>query len=204
MNMQRYIAALLFAATVLLVSCESLPSRQPPMEVWWDMRRQGKGKPQETSAFFSDGRASRMPVPGTIARGHLNDDDTYATGMVSPTMYLGKNPETIDAKLLQRGQDRFNIYCSPCHGRTGMGNGIVAIKANGTWIPSNLQEDRVKGLADGEIYQVITNGRRSMPAYRFQIVEHDRWAIVAYLRALQRTTGGTLEDVPQEMRADVR
>ena len=204
MNKQHAIAAVLLGATVLLVGCESLPSRQPPIEVWWDMKRQERGKPQSPSLFFADGRASRMPVPGTVARGHLNDDDLYVTGMVSPTMYLGKNPEKIDAALLKRGQDRFNIYCSPCHGQTGAGNGIVAVKAAGTWIPSNLQEDRVKGLADGEIYQVITNGRRSMPAYRFQIVEHDRWAIVAYLRALQRTTSGTLEDVPQDMRAAVR
>ena len=86
--------------------------------------------------------------------------------------------------------------------RTGQGRGVVGVRTN--WIPTNLQEDRVKAFNDGEIFHVLSNGRRAMPPYKFQITEHDRWAIVAYVRALQRTTSGTVEDVPQELRADLR
>ena len=106
----------------------------------------------------------------------------------STIMYIGRNPLKIDAELLAHGQRRFNTYCSPCHDRTGQGRGVVGQRA--IWIPTNLQEPRVKDMNDGEIFNVITYGRRSMPSYRFQVVDRDRWAIVAYVRALQRTSTG--------------
>lgn len=166
------------------------------------MKRQYKSKPQTESVFFSDHRASRMPVPGTVARGFLKADDAYSSGVVTG-QYVGRNPELINADFLKVGQAKFNTYCSPCHSRIGNGKGIVALKQL-TWQPTNLQEDRVKAMVDGEIFSVITLGRRSMPSYRYQIDEKDRWAIVCYLRALQRTTTGTLADVPQELRSDLR
>jgi mono/diheme cytochrome c family protein len=98
---------------------------------------------------------------------------------------------------------KFNTYCSPCHDRTGSGQGIVAIKTP-TWQPSNLVDERVRAFNDGELYNVITHGRRSMPSYRFQIAERDRWAVVAYVRALQRAATGTVNDVPQELKAELR
>jgi mono/diheme cytochrome c family protein len=191
------------ATLLLLAGCEGTTSRVPALEVWPDMRRQDRGKPQTFSKFFSDHRSSRPPVPGTIARGQLKEDDVYFTGVVANS-YIGKNPETIDAPLMKLGQMKFNTYCSPCHDRTGQGTGIVALKSNGSWIPANLHQDRIKGMNDGELFSVITQGRRSMPSYRFQTTEHDRWAIVAYVRALQRTSSGTVNDVPQELRADIR
>src|SRR4051794_25621481 len=194
--------SLLALAAVALSGCAGQTSRSTSIEVWPDMKRQDKGKPQQESKFFGDHRASRMPVPGTVARGFLKEDDAYFTGVLA-NQYIGKNPETMNIELLKLGQMKFNTYCSPCHDRTGKGKGIVALKEP-TWQPSNLQEDRVKAMVDGEIFNVITLGRRSMPSYRFQITEQDRWAIVAYLRALQRTTGGTVNDVPQELRADLR
>src|SRR5258708_1048304 len=203
MNNRTLIGSILLAATVLLVGCDGTTSRLPPIEVWPDMRRQDKGKPQAVSKFYGDMRASRMPVPGTVARGYLKEDDAYTTGIVNNT-YLGKNPEKIDADLMKLGQKKYTVYCTPCHSRVGDGKGIVAVKAAGTWIPSNLQEDRMKAMADGEIYSVITQGRRSMPAYRFQIVAHDRCAIVAYVRPLQPTTSGTLNDLPQELPSELR
>jgi mono/diheme cytochrome c family protein len=168
--------------------------RLTQVEVWDDMKRQPKVGPQS---------AILRPVAGTVARGHLNLDDTYHSGMIDPETYTGRNPETIDAGLLKLGQMRFNTYCSPCHDRNGSGKGIVAIKTP-SWQPTNLMDPRIRTMADGEIFSVLTNGRRTMAAYKYQVVEHDRWAIVAYLRALQRATSSTVADVPAELRAELR
>jgi mono/diheme cytochrome c family protein len=159
---------------------------------------QGRYDPQSQRPFFGDKRASRTPVEGTVARGFLKDDDPRFTG-VSNGQWIGRNPLPVTEDLMQTGQRRFNTYCSPCHDRTGQGRSVIAQRA--VWIPTNLHESRVKQFNDGEIFSVITNGRRSMPAYRYQITEDDRWAIVAYVRALQRTTEGALEDVPADKRA---
>ena len=193
---------LLSLAAIGLTACAGQTTRSTSIEVWPDMKRQYKSKPQTESHFFGDHRASRMPVPGTVARGFLKEDAAYFTGAVAG-QYVGRNPETINADLLKLGQMKFNTYCSPCHSRIANGKGIVPLKEP-TWQPTNLHEDRVKAMVDGEIFSIITQGRRSMPSYRFQIVEKDRWAIISYLRALQRTTSGTLADVPQELRADLR
>ena len=193
---------LLSLAAIGLTACAGQTTRSTSIEVWPDMKRQYKSKPQTESHFFGDHRASRMPVPGTVARGFLKEDAAYFTGAVAG-QYVGRNPETINADLLKLGQMKFNTYCSPCHSRIANGKGIVPLKEP-TWQPTNLHEVRVKSMVDGEIFSIITQGRRSMPSYRFQIVEKDRWAIISYLRALQRTTSGTLADVPQELRADLR
>jgi mono/diheme cytochrome c family protein len=187
------------AAAIALTGCGGGTTRQPPVMVFPDMRSQERYDPQERSDFFSDGLASRRPVEGTVARGGMKDDATgMFTGIVN-TQYVGRNPLTIDENLMATGQRRFNTYCSPCHDRTGQGRGVVAQRA--TWIPTNLHEARVKQFNDGEIFNVITMGRRSMPSYRFQTTENDRWAIVAYVRALQRTTSNTLDDMPADQRS---
>jgi cytochrome c5 len=189
------------AAALLLASCGGSTSRNTPLVVFPDMDYQPRVDPQEDSGFFADRRASRPPVEGTVARGLLKQDDSFFTGVLN-NQYVGRNPLTIDRPLLEHGQRRFNTFCSPCHDRTGQGRGLVGQRA--LWIPTNLHEDRVKQFNDGEIFHVITNGRRSMPPYRFQVTEHDRWAIVAYVRALQRTSSGTVDDVPQELRAELK
>jgi mono/diheme cytochrome c family protein len=191
----------LVAAAAVLTGCAGQTSRSTPIVIFPDMDRQGKYKPQAESPIFSDHRASRPPVEGTVAVGMLKEDDVFYTG-ISDNQWIGRNPVTIDIGLLQTGQRRYNTYCSPCHDRTGQGRGVIGQRA--IWIPTNLHEDRVKAFNDGEIFHVITNGRRSMPSYKFQVSAEDRWAIVAYVRALQRTTGSTVEDVPQELRADLR
>jgi hypothetical protein len=194
-----------FAVVLLgLAGCAGV-QRDSPIEVWDDMKRDGKYKPQAESKFFEgDHRASRRPVAGTVAHGHLNDDEQFSTGILPDgKMYVGKNPLPINAETLKVGQAKFNTYCSPCHSRVGDGKGIVAIKTP-AWQPSNLHEDRVKGQPDGMIYNTISYGRRSMPGYRFQIPEHDRWAIVAYVRAIQRTSSGTVADVPADLQAGLK
>jgi mono/diheme cytochrome c family protein len=191
----------LLFVTTLLTGCSNFPSRQPPVMIWSDMKLQDKYKSQAGSDFFADGRASRRPVEGTVAVGALKADGPYATGE-KDGMYVAQNPEPITPELLARGQERFNINCAPCHDKTGSGRGVVPARTN--WLPGNLHEDRMVAMVDGEIYHVIAQGRRSMPGYRYQISEKDRWAIVAYVRALQRAWRGTLADVPADLQSKLR
>lgn len=184
----------------LLAGCAG-PQRVPPIQVWPDMDNQEKYKAQTTSPLFADGRSNRRPVEGTVAVGQLKEDGVFYTG-VKDGMWVGTNPVPVTEELLRRGQQRYNIYCSPCHDRTGQGQGIVPRKA--AWIPTNLMEDRVVEMADGEIFTVISAGRRTMKGYRYQIAERDRWAIVAYVRALQRSSRGTLSDVPPNLVSELR
>ncbi len=190
----------LVAMIFVLAGCAG-PQRRPPIEVWPDMDRQEKYKAQSVSPFFSDHRSNRTPVEGTVAVGYLKEDTVFTTG-VSNGQWIGKNPVEITPDVLRRGQQQFNIYCAPCHDRTGQGQGIITKKV--LWLPTNLMEDRVQEMPDGEIYSVVTDGRRTMHGYKFQITEQDRWAVVAYVRALQRSTRGTVADVPPTLRSELR
>ena len=203
-SLRRRTALLLavMAMSALSSACSNFTSRQPPIWVWFDMKKQDKYKPQAESAFFSDGRASRKPAEGTLARELYRPDSAYSSGITDAGLYVARNPEPITSDLLKRGQQRYNIYCAPCHDRTGSGRGIVPAKA--VWVPGNLHDERIVAFVDGELYHVISNGRRSMSGYARQISEQDRWAIVAYIRALQRAWKGTIDDVPAELQAKVR
>jgi hypothetical protein len=198
---RRILSALLLAAAALgLAGCEGRTSRMPPIQVWPDMKHQPKFLPQQENPFFSDLRADRMPVADTVARGALWEDDALHTG-ISGDQFIGRNPLPVDRKLLELGRVKFNTYCAPCHDQTGSGQGTVPKRA--TWLPTNLHEARVVAMNDGEIFNIISHGRRSMPPYHNQIAAEDRWAVVAYVRALQRTIT-TMEDVPENDRAQVR
>ncbi len=188
-------------AAMALSGCARMTTEKPPIQVFPDMKRQPKYKSQAESGFFPDGRAARQPVPGTVAQGQLKGDEGYYTG-AADGMYVGRNPLPITAELLARGQERYNVYCAPCHDRTGSGRGLVGQKS--MWLANSLHDQRIKEMVDGELYQVVSYGRRSMPGYRFQIPAEDRWAIVAYVRALQRATSGTIEDVPADLRGELR
>ena len=177
------------------------PKRSTPVEVFADMDHQQNYQPQEASAFFPDGRAARPPVAGTVSWGGLKDDDAYYRGIVDGH-YVGRNPLPLDKALLKRGRERFNIYCSPCHDRAGTGRGVVAMRA--AWIATDLTEARIQEFSDGELFHIASNGKRSMPGYRFQMPERDRWAVVGYVRALQRAVNGTLDDVPPQLRQSIR
>ncbi len=190
--------------TLSLVSagCSNFPSRETPVWVFPDMKKQDKVKYETTSAFFADGRGSRRPVAHTVAQETYHPDTAYSTGIDAEGVYVAKNPEAIDHETLLRGQAKFNVYCAPCHDRTGSGRGVVPAKA--TWVPGNLHDDRIVNYVDGELFHVVTDGRRSMPSYRFQISERDRWAIVAYVRVLQRSWLGKLDEVPAETQGRLR
>src|SRR5688572_484920 len=169
-------------------------SRKPPIEVIPDMDRQPKIRPQTPSAFFADGRSSRLPVEGTVARGSAFLDAPINTGLVTGTTnFVANNPIKVTPELMARGQNRYQIYCAPCHSPLGDGNGIT--KNFGMAVVANLHDPRIVGLPDGELFYVITHGRNLMGPYRSQIEIEDRWAIVAYVRALQLSALGTQEDI---------
>lgn len=177
--------AMLAPLLLLTVSCRQ------------DMQDQPKYKPLGANRFFADGRDAR-PIPaGTIARDELNDTDSFHTGEANGA-FLDAIPLKVDSKLLHRGQERFDIYCSPCHGRTGDGNGMVAQR--GVKIPADLHTDRLRKVPPGYLYQVIKNGYGAMGDYGDQIPVNDRWAIVAYVRALQLSRDASLNDVPPDQR----
>jgi len=191
------------AAMLALAGC-SREQRTPPLQVWDDMKQQPKFHPQGENdlEFLGDHRDARRPPEGTVARGHMAEQTAFYTGMEGD-LYVGKSPVPLTPALLHQGQLRFNTYCQPCHDKTGSGLGIVPTRVP-TWQPSNLTEPRLVQAADGDLLNVITNGRRSMPSYRFQITVEDRWAIIAYVRALQRAAHATKADVPAEHVADLQ
>jgi mono/diheme cytochrome c family protein len=201
---QRRTAKLLLVAGAGLVlgACSNFPSRQPPIWVWPDMKKQDKYKAQMSSPFFADGRSSRRPVEGTVSQEWHKADEAGSTGVNADNTYVAKNPLPLTKETLALGQVKFDIYCAPCHDKTGEGRGAVPAKV--VWVPGNMHDERIVNYVDGELYHVISMGRRSMPGYRFQIGEKERWAIVAYVRALQRARRGTMNDVPAEMQSKVR
>jgi len=190
--------ALIILALLFLSGCTGI-QRDPPVQVWDDMKRQNKFMTQQENGIFQDGRDSRVPPAGTVARGHLDDDTIYNTGM-DGEYYVGKNPVPMTLEEVKLGQAKFATYCTPCHGRVGTGQGIVPLHVP-AWQPANLTEDRVVQFADGELFYVISNGRRTMPAYKYQISVPDRWAIISYLRVLQRAAHGSMSDVPEDQKA---
>jgi Cytochrome C oxidase, cbb3-type, subunit III len=165
-----------------------------------DMHDQPKYQPLERSTFFLDEQASRAPVPGTVARGQLNDDTLLYTGKsdgADATLF----PFRVDESVMARGQERFNIYCSPCHGRTGLGDGMVVRR--GYRRPPPFSDERLRQAPIGHFFDVMTNGFGAMPDYATSIKPADRWAIVAYVRALQLSAHATLADVPVAERSDL-
>lgn len=169
-------------------------SRKPPIEVIPDMDRQPKIRPQTPSAFFADGRASRLPVQGTVARGSHFLDAPVNTGLVTGTTnFVAHSPVEVTPQLMARGRQRYEIYCAPCHSPLGDGNGIT--KSFGMAVIANLHDPRIVAMPDGELFHVISNGRNLMGPYASQIEIEDRWAVVAYVRALQISALGTKEDL---------
>ena len=164
-----------------------------------DMHDQPKYIPLRPSSFFDDGRSAR-PIPeGTVARGHLNADTAFYTGKGPDGKYVDRFPFPITKQVLLRGQDRYNIYCTPCHDRLGTGNGVVARR--GFRHPPSYHIDRLRQAPNGYIFDVITNGFGAMQDYAAQLSPADRWAVIAYERALQLSQNATLNDVPVAERA---
>ena len=214
----------LVPAFVLLVLVSLVPAalihraradlqRTPRINLIPDMDYQPKYLPQTANAMFRDGRAMRSPVEGTVARGQLREDDHFHRGRVGDAWATTIPQEALGTAgsweaMLARGRERFGIYCTPCHGEAGDGQGMIAVRGLdlmdrglAIWTPpSSLHTELVRGREAGHLFNTITNGIRNMPAYGPQVDTADRWAIVAYIRALQRSQRATIDDVPEELR----
>jgi mono/diheme cytochrome c family protein len=162
-----------------------------------DMHDQPKYIPLRESTFFADTRSARPVIAGTVARGQLHEDALRYTGKVD-NLDATVFPFVIDEKVLRRGQERFNIYCSPCHARTGEGDGMIVRR--GYRRPPSYHSDRLRTVPIGHFFDVITNGFGAMPDLAAQVKTDDRWAIAAYIRVLQLSEHATLDDVPPSER----
>jgi mono/diheme cytochrome c family protein len=211
-------------ALVAILGFRGQKGAAPPFEVFPDMVRQVRVRPQAPLEFFADGRGPRLPVAGTVPIGYEMPKpanprgvppgenishqrlafsvgtDYYNTGKMGQNWGTGI-PIQVTPEVMQRGRERFNITCAMCHGATAAGNGIT--KAHGLATVVTLQDDRIRKMADGEIFNTITNGKNTMMAYGPNIMVADRWAIITYLRALQRSQNATVADIPEEHRAEM-
>lgn len=172
---------------VVLGGCmRGCTSRRPPIHIVPDMDHQEKYLPQAESGFFQDGAVMQRPVEGTVARGQLMEDTEFYTGRDEAGSFVA-NPVEITAGLAERGYERYQIFCTPCHGERGDGQGMLAVRA-GVPVPS-LFEQRLRQMPDGEMFEVISDGLGLMPGYRYPIPPLDRWAIIAQVRRLQEEAG---------------
>jgi cytochrome c5 len=178
----------LLMSALLMAACQQKMADQPRYD------------PFEASDFFSDGQSARPLVENTVARGTLRDDELLYNGTTggAPSKVF---PFPITMQVLQRGRERYDIFCSPCHARTGSGAGMIP--SRGFTRPSSFHIDRLRTAPAGYFFQVVTNGFAAMPSYSQQIAPEDRWAIVAYIRALQLSQDASLDDVPPEARAEI-
>ncbi len=188
-------------------------STRPPIEVFPDMDHQAKYKPQATSKFFADGRADR-PIPaGAVPFGRsaaqadpafLKADDFHYDGKLPDGTFGRGFPAALEVTgaFVERGQNRYQIYCAPCHGTLGDGNGIT--KSYGMLTTPTYHDDRLRAMAEGEIFNTITHGKNTMMSYADKLSPDDRWAVVAYVRALQRAAHGTIKDVPAELQGGLK
>ena len=188
--------------------------RHRPLQIFPDMKRQLKLRPQTANGFFADGLSSQLPPTGTIPQSQplrVGDQEVYPfeespvnTGRVTGTTnFVDLNVFPVTAGLLARGQQRYTIYCAPCHGQTGEGNGITK-KIGAMAIVANLHDKRIVELADGEVFNTVSYGKINMQGYAPQIGVEDRWAIIAYLRALQLSRLGSVDDLAPETRAKLK
>jgi mono/diheme cytochrome c family protein len=219
---------LIGVAIVAVFGFRGQKSTGSPIEVFPDMVRQPKVRAQAPLGFFADGRGARVPVAGTVPLGyempkasesapgaapvaaetntqpHLGftegETDYYSTGKMGANWGTGL-PMTLTGEIMERGKQRFNINCAVCHGALAAGDGIT--KQYGLATVVTLQDERIRKMADGEIFNTITNGKNTMLAYGPNVPVADRWAIISYLRALQRSQNATEADVPPEHRAEL-
>jgi mono/diheme cytochrome c family protein len=158
-----------------------------------DMHDQPKYRPLRESTFFADTLSARPVIAGTVARGQLNEDELLYTGKEKGAT-ASVFPFPVDQTVMARGQERFNIYCSPCHGATGLGDGMIVRR--GYRRPPPLADQRLREAPVGHFFDVMTNGFGAMPDYAVQLNARDRWAVTAYIRALQLSAHASLADLP--------
>lgn len=197
------VTAFIVVLTVSVLGFRGSLATKPPLEVFPDMDRQPKLKAQAASAFFADGRADRPLPTGVVPRGELRTDDALYLGKDARGEWVRSIPASlsIDQVLLARGQERYAIYCGPCHGAVGDANGVT--RKYGMGATPTYHDDRLRTMAVGELYNTITHGKGNMLSYADKLSVPDRWAVVAYVRALQRAQTGRAADVPASHKSEL-
>ena len=182
---RRVLGALALTSLVTVAGCaRGCTSSRPPIHINPSMDDQPKVLSQTASTFFYDGASMRQPVPGTVAIDGLKEDAAFFTGKGADGQFVATIPVTMDEAFLERGRQRYVIYCQPCHDARGDGKGILFQRGN---VPTaSFHDDKILKYADGQIFDIMTNGMGLMPAYRWPIPPSDRWAIIAYIRELER------------------
>jgi mono/diheme cytochrome c family protein len=182
---RRVLGALALTSLVTLTGCaRGCTSSRPPIHINPSMDDQPKVLSQTSSDFFFNGSSMREPVPGTVAIDGLKEDTAFFTGKAADGQFVATIPATVDDALLERGRQRYTIYCQPCHDARGDGKGILFQRGN---VPTaSFNDDKIRKYPDGQIFDVMTNGMGLMPSYRWPIPPADRWAIIAYIRDLER------------------
>jgi mono/diheme cytochrome c family protein len=199
----------------LAAKARNSKSASPRIHLMGDMDWQPKYKAQRENPLFEDGRSTREPIAETVAVGELRDDDHFYRGKIGGAFARTFPPEvSFDEGTMARGRERFGIYCTPCHGFAGEGNGMVAGRAaalrersdyQGSWVaPTNLTQESVRIQPVGQLFETITHGIRNMPSYGAQITPHDRWAIILYLRALERSRTASQSDLDSSERQNLK
>jgi len=178
---------------VLLVALAATACRQ-------DMHDAPRYEPLEASTFFANGQSARPLLAGTVARGFLREDDHLYTGKVEGVL-AETFPMEVTGAVMARGQERFDVFCAPCHGRTGVGDGMIVQR--GFRAPPSFHDDRLRGAPAGYFFDVMTNGFGAMQDFASQVPVADRWAITAYIRALQLSQSAPATDVPADRRAEL-
>jgi mono/diheme cytochrome c family protein len=185
MTRLRVAGALALVSIVCLSGCaRGCTSSRPPIHLNPSMDNQPKVRAQSASPFFFNGASMREPVPGTVAIGGLKEDDAFFTGTGADGRYVAASPVPVNDGVVERGRDRYRIYCQPCHDARGDGKGILFQR--GSVPTATFHQEKLLNYTDGQIFDVITNGFGLMAGYRWPIPPADRWAIVAYVRTLQR------------------
>jgi len=197
----------LLLAVLLLAGCRGGTSEDPPVipiskivehhvVPVTNMTYQPKSKAQAGSTFWPDGMAQRLPPEGTVARNGLKLDSAFFRGVDAEGKPVTQYPVEVTTALVERGRERFDIFCAVCHDRMGEGRGIVPTRG---WVPPpSFHQERIRQMVPGELFQIVSNGVRTMPGYAKQIPESDRWAIVAYVQALQRSRFAHAQDTVQQ------
>lgn len=195
MKASKYLFFAAVALPMILASCRGQTSEESPVHPIMNMDQQERFEPQERNEFFDDNRAMRQPVEGTVARGNLKADTAFYQGINEDSSFVNEIPAKLTKSFLYRGKDRYEVFCTPCHGITGDGQGIIMTNNYGYVPAPSFHIDRLRNESDGYLYSVIANGIRNMPSYAQQIPVKDRWAIVAYVRALQKSQNATEEEI---------
>ena len=197
---QCVLGALALTSVVVLSGCaRGCTSSRPPIHINPSMDDQPKVLPQTASTFFYDGSSMRQPVPGTVPIGGLKEDGAFFTGKGADEQFVATIPMAADEARLERGRQRYTIYCQPCHDARGDGKGILFQRGK---VPTaSFHDDKILKYPDGQIFDVITNGHGLMSGYRWPIPPSDRWAIVAYVRELERKRPASATRAPASAEA---